>query len=870
MSAKAIAYLRVSEALSSCEEIWEEWRDATFLVPSSQDKDALVGRLSRAAGAKRPEVLRWGGLYLKLCDLLGVKPRRPTTPMEERFALRRIAEDLGLPHGIGDAERYRRAIKELQRDAIEPEDLEGLGGRSKALKEIYEAYLRELSSRGAIDSQRIPLEIAGMLRGFGERLPVRLAWVGFLSFTRSQLKAVLALKDLCDSIFLCPSPSPQREPPSLEQVGLGGKPRCEGLPEVLEVRCPLKNLVPELSANLLGPLALEGGCSVGLMCPEEEVFAFRDVLEGAGIATTIRRKIPLSLSRLHRLLAEVSLLRREGFPALETSSIALSVQALWGKDPLERTVARPFAPLEEGLREDLSRLDLTSLLGKSPSLPKLFERLRAGMLRASFGLPRAESRVALDEEYLRGLFELGEELRWLGVKFEELEGEAEDLLRIWADERRARVDGPLRGGVGLVPGRPSVLCSFDVWAMAQNDEESWSARVDEEVLELELRERIAERKGDSGLLLRPQAMERHTEEVYLRTILAGERVVYLVVAEGESPYRPLEPTHFLERAREELGARPLGLELHPLGREGPLLKVGVRERAETKGALRVEVPSTLDLSDLPLLSGKEACPRRYLLERVLKPQNPFKNPIPAFFGEVLHELLKETLQGEEVPLKERALELLEEKLRDLLSPEALELKASAALRTCCDVLSSWKALKREAERCGFALRSELELQLLTKVNGVSCTGRLDRLDVFERDDEAWAVVVDYKTGSLEGGEEQVKAYMWLIRRELKLQPQAGVLISLRRGTGNRVFLPFRKNRKESSSVLELLRRYAEDEGEVRGTTRDLFAEVERQVYEAIEILKEGSFDARAGARGGQCRMCPHFPLCAAAMGGGGP
>ena len=189
------------------------------------------------------------------------------------------------------------------------------------------------------------------------------------------------------------------------------------------------------------------------------------------------------------------------------------------------------------------------------------------------------------------------------------------------------------------------------------------------------------------------------------------------------------------------------------------------------------------------------CPVKWLVDRILRPEELAPDPEQLVRGSYAHSVLEATYRRLGSRVTRDNLETAETILLDELyaqqerfpiSPRETRLR-TAVRRLEFDLL---RHLRREAEAGGEFEPRHLELGFggaadelpPLRLNGAELTGRIDRVDVAG----GRAVVRDYKTGKTsfpvakweERNRLQVALYMLAVRELLKLEPVAGMYVAL--------------------------------------------------------------------------------------------
>ncbi len=271
-----------------------------------------------------------------------------------------------------------------------------------------------------------------------------------------------------------------------------------------------------------------------------------------------------------------------------------------------------------------------------------------------------------------------------------------------------------------------------------------------------------------------------------------------------------------------------------------------------------------------------ACPARWFVERMLRPESPEPDPEPLARGGLAHAALRDTLEG----LRERSgsarliparLGLARELLEESLARHAQDYPLSARAER---VPGARRRLEADLERylrhaveqasplepthleLGFGFDEEDGLPALDLGGGVMLRGRIDRIDVGRGGE---AVVYDYKGANvtpaarwIEDGKVQLALYMRAAERLLGLRVVGGFYQPL--GGGD---LRARGVLDAGSGVqLECVRTDLLDRAEIDALLEDAIGLARRAAAQAME----GAIEARprtCSYTGG----CEHPAIC---------
>ncbi|MDR1516303.1 MAG: PD-(D/E)XK nuclease family protein [Synergistaceae bacterium] len=186
------------------------------MLPSLSSADSLMDMLGTERGffGERPDIWSWSEMYARLVP--EAELRRQIDPPDHRLILKYVtdsniqeleAQEVHIPNGVrrrGFIDILSGAIRELLLEGVTPDNLlEGIDGQGQAenpygnlLYRLYTDYLLYLESNGLADNSQIPSLLCGLVSsGLPDVLDgTVICWVGFLSFTGSQLKLVKTLR----------------------------------------------------------------------------------------------------------------------------------------------------------------------------------------------------------------------------------------------------------------------------------------------------------------------------------------------------------------------------------------------------------------------------------------------------------------------------------------------------------------------------------------------------------------------------------------------------------------------------------------------------------------------------------------------------
>jgi RecB family exonuclease len=539
------------------------------MLPSLSSSGQLLDMLRSERGffGERPDIWSWSEMYSRLIPEKEL--RRQIDPPDHRLILKYVLDSnikeldgLGayVPGGArrrGFIDILSLSVRELLLEGVTPDmilaGVDGTDGPDRKgqkksphgdlLYRLYTDYLLYLEKNGLADNSQIPSLISGALsRGLPECLDgAALCWVGFLSFTGSQLRLVKTLRRLGqDMEFFMPETGLNGFHDISAQLGDDAKslgPRGGSI-ITLKARdsyAQYERIASEIAMASLGKGALWGFLSdlsapdgqgealwdIGVLVPRERLPFFVSALEKHGVPHQSRRETPVSETRLMELAKRAWETYRLGWPARHVSNLLRTVGAADSGENKEnkpraggsndrhgQTPCFPPSGLDawrEALAGDPPRLAFLERLssfccyidedsGHTPEelLTALRELCGEGWetrLAAEAGDDKsadpavralASSRLELEQK-IRMMSELAPPLGEAGrIRFSG--DEAIGFLRDWAAHAATALQQPSQGAVALYDSPPPVLLSHKIWIMTDVDPARYSGQSSEQPL----------------------------------------------------------------------------------------------------------------------------------------------------------------------------------------------------------------------------------------------------------------------------------------------------------------------------------------------------------------------------------------------------
>lgn len=542
-------YYNITERAESLARIYEREGDrALFIVPSNLDKDKLFDLVSRGGSffGARPAVKTWSDLYRDISAISREKPKRIIDPPDHEliitFILKRFidgGDDLHdkLPEGVfhrGFSEILGENIRELLAEDISPEELrERLYGENEPeegspgsiLLSLYSDYIGYLDEYGIADNAQTASLIRRCIRCDQAREALSetvFVFVGFLSFTGSQLKLVRTLIDISQraekgkTIFILPESGIDGFHDSIRQVGVDYRERPEVKTKLFELKAGDSQLQFDAIAKETALWAhgkgsfsslgqIDGYGDIGLMTDPPRLPRIENALKRfkipynvqirGSVSSTPIGELPRSIWRAYIsgwetentafLLAD-PILRSSG-PGCEAALSSFSQGAASWKKMLKKGGLAMFIRLEDlcgRLSEGGTPLEILSLWLEF--LKELDPAKRVGgsidkIPDLDWALKDISSAIGELEKKVEALDETGRhigpaaDVRLRG-------GEAVAYICGWGAHATLPIRLPQSRSLTVYTGIPPVLTTHRYWIMTDADHSRWPGRLRESPL----------------------------------------------------------------------------------------------------------------------------------------------------------------------------------------------------------------------------------------------------------------------------------------------------------------------------------------------------------------------------------------------------
>ncbi|MGB4208617.1 MAG: PD-(D/E)XK nuclease family protein [Thermovirgaceae bacterium] len=612
-----------------------------FLVPSTGDRELLRDIILEKVsfGPSEPPILRWEDLYREAAREMDVPRgarRRQIDPPDHWLIVRHVLERLkarveeaaipaGARHG-GFIWTLGEDLRELLREEVRPgilaqsmgcdqrcqgSDCPKLPDPGALLCRLYRDYLEYLDAHSLADSAQTATVIARTLE---EDPPRAAAWVGgrdfvfvgFMSFTRSQLSLIGVLSRLGARVrVFMPESGLQYHDARAQLLGddpaalpikafdpipfltvVAGDPR-------LELETLARNLAlwragkGELQARLGIPFP--GWGEIGLSLDAPRLGLAVEVLSRYRIPHTLRGGPSVSETALWKTASSVIEAAALGFPPEETSHIL--AQPWVTPDGFDLRDTLSLGPRgEKGWRDHLRNRgdrEALSFFDRMEAFVSVVEKgARPSALLRSLGDLAGDAAGVGLSRFIIDHPSLDESARHLNAALEELEHKLEQtaemenaigpagtvilrgsdaaaFLSAWSEHSTVRQPPGTRDSLTLYAGGVPVLAHHKVFILTGLTADAWPGRLWESPLLDDGRKEAIHGNPETGLspshlpLLKEKRSQR--EAMLLRMIASADEVCVGSRPNQDDPGRPLQPSVFITSALA--GPRPWATEV---------------------------------------------------------------------------------------------------------------------------------------------------------------------------------------------------------------------------------------------------------------------------------------------------------------------
>lgn len=906
-----------------------------YMLPSRASEDILLDIICELRGeggyfGERAAVWDWAGMYRALSSR--AKLRRQIDPPDHRLILKYITD-----RGLGELDRLgievpkgavRRGFIDILSDAVrellledvapdmllcgkEPEGLadDGTSGKITSrdlLYRLYTDYLIYLEEHGLADNSQLPALARSSLctDGLPPAFPSRIVWIGFLSFTGSQLKLVRSLAESgTDMDFFVPDCGLELFHDAASQLNLQTTKRVKQSMPVMRISAPGPYEQYELlAAEIAKRYFEEENPDIGILVPSGALELIESELSALSVPVQKRAEIPISDTAVMDILRRIWACYEQGWPFAKTlsllSSPCLEIRRVF-QDGMNRRRAATAVP--EGAAQWRGLLAASGGAGAV----KFFERLEAfceymdapaghtaeELLRALLEFVRGSgsgwdfelSAIALEHtdfdgavrETASAIVEISEKIEMFSELAPPL-GEASSVrfsgsgaiayLGEWSRETTAAIPPPKRGAVVLYGSYPPVLASHDIWAMTDVDPSNFPGSSAEQLLlDGRTRDEVNSSRTDGVHLPTLHEKREQSEAVFRRLIAVGERLAIVSRSLTDSRGRPQGESPFLLSYLEDTGCADAG-EAKTSSGEGQSLLAARGARALYRGEFPRIAGWRLERGQKVRVGASHVdewlkCPFLYWCTRLARIERP-RDVLEVFGrieqGNLLHEIWRRvyeryakqggsgSLHGSLLASWEEIVAGLERSVPLLADPRAA-LTISGLRSKMLEIAVLFDEIEERAETAGI-MRGEtvLEFELPEyELNNAVFVGYADRIDYWEG---VGSVILDYKLGSSAWIKDSVQLACYSAMMSRGTGDVAGycyVSHSDAKITGawnDELYTVYRKRRNKKAVAID-----------------EKVDEAFRVMEEMDEAIGKGEFPARYDSP--VCPRCPYQMIC---------
>ncbi|MDR1978466.1 MAG: hypothetical protein LBQ42_07015, partial [Synergistaceae bacterium] len=500
--------------------------------------------------------------------------RRQVDPPDHRLMLKYVldmniaemdAREDPVPNGArkkGFIDILSASVRELLLEGVAPDMLLPGTGESDEpgrylLYRLYTGYLMYLEENGLADNSQVPWLLADALSS-GDAHPLEnavMCWVGFLSFTGSQLRLVKTLRRFGQRMeFFVPVSGLAKFRGLSEQIeipidmidGLGGAiialkagsvyDQYDGIAGEIASAFRGEGALCEAMRDITDHSGIEKSLSdIGILVARDRLQLLASALKKHGVPYQSRSETPVSETRLMDLAKRAWETYRLDWPARRTEYLLRTAGAAgisgepseakmtdWPGNPERHRSSLPPDGIESWLEALTDFPDQLAFLKKINAFCEFLdeegghtaeELLRALLALCGEGWETNLAHEAADDyemdfavrEMASSRLELEQKLEMLADMTPPLGAagllrfsgaEAIGFLTDWAAEAATALPQPIRGAVALYDSPPPVLVSHSLWIMTDVDPSGFpGASSDQPLLNAELRDRVNKNYG---------------------------------------------------------------------------------------------------------------------------------------------------------------------------------------------------------------------------------------------------------------------------------------------------------------------------------------------------------------------------------------
>ncbi|MDR1510277.1 MAG: PD-(D/E)XK nuclease family protein [Synergistaceae bacterium] len=769
-----------------------------YMLPSRASEDWLLNMLrgDKDYFASRPEAWGWQELYDRIVPKTA--RRRCVDPPDHNLILQFVTDtavrNMGsrgypIPPGMkrkSFAAPLDAAIREMLLEGVEP----WMISEHEVLRGLYEDYLSYLAEKKLADNSQLP---SLALLSLGENLPKSMTgrvmrWVGFMSFTGTQIRLVRALAAAgLDMEIYMPDSGTANFRDAASQLEI--KPINLESGECSVISLDARDIYSEyeqIADMIAGPYC---GADVGILIAGDRAQIMASMLSKRGIPWQSRSEVTADRTVLMDIAKQVWEAHKLDWPPARTSHLLRN--AVFGLNTDTAGVAREmpegmsawkeFSSGNAEALETISRFEaFCDLIERGGSCEELLRGLSAlcGNGEWETNLAReAGDDTSLDpaiREIASSRLEIEQKLAMMedvtpalgeasSIRFEG--DDAMAFLTDWAGEAALALPPLYKGAVSIYESPPPVLASHDVWIMTDVDGTRYPGPTsDQPLLGDKLRNFVNEAPGGGVHLPTVHEKKRQKEAMFRRLLAVGERVSIAARAAMDAEARPISESPFMSPdAFSAHGWRIAGAcpETRPDFSRGT-----VRRGRFPRTAIVPQTPSPrksrISLSHVDDLA---ACPFAYWCGKIARFE-PSAEPgavmDPMSLGNVMHEAWRRVTDTRvrdgardhrSILLSEWDAILSELSVKYPMAADSRSVSVMTNLKNgmlrVADLLDDIESMAAAAGMRKLDTRTEFALPPLEFEN-VIFSGRADRIEHWSWDGGRGVVIYDYKLGKSGG------------------------------------------------------------------------------------------------------------------------
>ena len=805
-----------------------------YIIPSKKDKLFMPSNL--------PNLWTWNEIYSDITRNDGINIKHTFSPPDHRLILRFILDNVKAQYkekindfpGIdrtGFLDVISSDIRELMNESVSPDKLihniESDNPSEFLLPEVYMNYINYLEKYNLLDSAGIcTASINAMNKNLDWGKNLVIVFVGFLSFTHSQLELVNALEARCRHIIVI---KPEANLANFHDASMqlhksSHAKKSSG--KIIELKITEPELEPELIARTLAlwhEQKLEslgkfpGFDAIGIMINQDKQDSYSQALTRYGIPYDFMSGIPINQTLPGKILVSINHLNTRNFPAYETAlllsqpcfaGINFPIMSAYtaGRTGLDKWEEYLSGSQDQVFVDALNSIKaikkLTESLARKNTPLKIMKIFLEFLETPGLWLNR-EDKISefpeLDETIRQTasaidtikhkVLTLSELLPDIGqVQDERLIPEnAYEFLEDWCKNTNTRAPIQNANSIRIFTNRPPVLASFPIWIMTEVNQRNYSGNINKSpLLGDDERKKLIENEAFLPLRI-DKANQR--EAVFRRLIHTGEELTIISRAMLDNEGRPVAESPFMQKFRDDMKnwnifqSEIMGMNIL-LGGDNYLfanidpIESIIREQPKIiKTSHNVGASDIHELLLCPFLWHQKRIANIYEQDSELANNIDWGNLLHKFWECVWREYrvnmndsgrkFTEIANSEWKKLMALDTESDYDKFRRLIKDPRLKRKLDTIKFRVDRLITIQSEILDGLHEMGCVhkeIRLENDKYLQKNIDGVNFTGQCDRIEIIEYNGITTAFIVDYKTGRGSNYESstKIKDYSWNI------------------------------------------------------------------------------------------------------------